>query len=529
MPASSLTWQTPADVPLDYQGPVDVPFTPPPPGGMRQSVWALLQLVAARNPTALALTDGLTRITYGMLLARALTLARQIAETVPNGAAVAMLLPQSPDAVIGVLAALAGGRPVLLLNADHPAERNATILGDSGVIAVIAWDDASALRLPDGMRCIAGTCGEERAGHWQPRPAEAEAPAVVLYTSGSTGRPKGIVLSQQAIVSRALQNLCAQHLNPADRVIVSSATSSIAGLISSLAVLLSGGALYQAPWPSITRVLSMIRDERITVIMGLPALLGLLLTSDVAPAALASLRMLRTTGDALLRSDIDGWRAALSPTCHVNITYGLTEVAVAQWFVPRDFGTSTAALPAGFPMAGLEFAILGDDGKPAARGEAGELVVRGSTIACGEWQNGHCVAGRMPPDPEDPSQRIFHTGDIVRLLPDGMLHFVARSDRQVQIRGQRVEPAEIEEVLRRASGVADAAVVPRIDGDETTLLAFVVCTGENLTAALRNRLHQHLPSFMWPAAIHQVASLPRLPGGKVDQRALLALATDLTA
>jgi acyl-coenzyme A synthetase/AMP-(fatty) acid ligase len=72
-------------------------------------------------------------------------------------------------------------------------------------------------------------------------------------------------------------------------------------------------------------------------------------------------------------------------------------------------------------------------------------------------------------------------------------------------------------------------VVPRIDGDETTLLAFVVGTGENLTAALRNRLHQHLPSFMWPAAIHQVASLPRLPGGKVDQRALLALATDLTA
>jgi acyl-coenzyme A synthetase/AMP-(fatty) acid ligase len=110
-----------------------------------------------------------------------------------------------------------------------------------------------------------------------------------------------------------------------------------------------------------------------------------------------------------------------------------------------------------------------------------------------------------------------------------MLHFVARSDRQVQIRGQRVEPAEIEEVLRRASGVADVAVVARIDSDETTLLAFVVGTGDNLTAALQNRLHQHLPSYMWPTAIHLVASLPRLPGGKVDQRALLALATDLTA
>lgn len=506
-----------------------MPFSPLPPDCLQRPAFALFESVAARDPSALALTDGTDRISFGALRGRALALARQIDAAVPAGAAVAMLLPQSRDAVVGVLACLAASRIALPLNADHPAERNAAILRDSGVAAVIVSDAGSAIALPDGVPRIVPRRDSNRAtaDDWLPPPAAPDEPAIVLYTSGSTGRPKGIVQSQRAIICRARQNLSAQHLNPADRVVVFSAVCSVAGLISSLAVLLSGAALYQVPVLSISKMLSIVRSEQITVLMGLPAVLGLLLTSRAPGNALASVRMIRTTGDALLRGDIDAWRKVLSPACHVNITYGLTEVAIAQWFVPRRFASQAASLPAGFPMADQEFAIVGESGEPVADGEPGELVVRSPHVACGEWQDGRCVPGRMQPDPADPARRIFHTGDVVRLLPDGMLRFVARSDRQVRIRGQRVEPAEIEEVLRRSPGVADAAVVARTEDEETTLLAFVVGAGEDLQLALEQRLRQHLPSFMRPAAILVVAALPRLPGGKVDQRALLALAASL--
>src|SRR5579872_274649 len=125
---SPLIWRQPPDIPLDHGGPIDVAFTSPPADCVLRPIFALFATIVARNPSALAVTDGTERISYGALRERALALARQIDNEVPAGAAVAMLLSQSPDAVVGVLACLAASRIVLLLNADHPTERNSAIL-----------------------------------------------------------------------------------------------------------------------------------------------------------------------------------------------------------------------------------------------------------------------------------------------------------------------------------------------------------------------------------------------------------------
>lgn len=193
----ALAWRQPVDVALDHHGPVDVAYDPLPPDFLHRPLFALFESVVARNPTALALADETSRVSYGALHAKAVTLARQIIATVPAGRAVAMLLPQSADAVAAVLACLAASRVVLLLNAEHPDERNATILQDSGVAAVIL---SSAAPIPswlpnDVLHIVVPPASDDTIEAIQLPSvlATPDEPAVVLYTSGSTGRPKGIV------------------------------------------------------------------------------------------------------------------------------------------------------------------------------------------------------------------------------------------------------------------------------------------------------------------------------------------------
>ena len=174
-------------------------------------------------------------------------------------------------------------------------------------------------------------------------------------------------------------------------------------------------------------------------------------------------------------------------------------------------------------MADQDYALLDETGHAALSGQPGELVLRSRHIACGEWRDGCCVPGRMQPDPSLPGWRILRTGDLMRLGPDGMLRFVSRADRQIKINGVRIEPAEIESVLRSTPGVADAAVVARRRGPGMVLFAYVAADAERhraLHALLRDRLRAELPAAMRPAQIIWLERMPYLPGGKVDLRAL---------
>jgi len=241
---------------------------------------------------------------------------------------------------------------------------------------------------------------------------------------------------------------------------------------------------------------------------------------------LASLRVIRTFGDRLSRVECAAWRAVLPGTCHLAITYGQTEATIAQWYVPRDFTGDAAVLPTGYLLPEHEYAIVDEDGNPVADGAVGELVLRGRFVALGEWDHGKVVPGRLRHDPDNPKRRTLPTGDLVRLRPDGLLQVIGRADRQVKINGQRVEPAEIEDALRRVSGVADAAVAVRRTAEETSLVGFVVA-GDPADAALLDRVRTvtrtSLPGYMQPARMLLAEALPLLPGGKVDHQALLKL------
>lgn len=526
-------WTAPADFPLDHRGPVGVAFDALPADFTERSIWALFEAVAAREADALAVADGKAGLGYGQVQRAAQRLAGRIVAEVPAGSAVAILLPNTPSSMIALLACLGAGRCCLVLNADHPIERNATILRESGAHAVIVAEGYSPQPSPVPAhirRIVVPNVLEDSAE--LPRsplnPLGPDEPAIVLYTSGSTGRPKGIVLSQATILDRVRKRIVSMHLHRGDRVLSLGALGTTAGLIASLAALLAGGRhfILSVSAAGVANLLSLIRDERITILQGVPALFRLILEAEGAREALAALRVVRTSGERLLRKDLETWRAILPANCDFGVAYGQTEISVSSWSVPREYAGKEAIVPAGYLAPGLEFAIVDEDGRPVPHGEVGELFIRSRYVALGEWANGQCVPGRARPDPVDARARILSTGDLVRLGSDSLLRIVSRCDRQLKVNGQRVEPAEIEDALRNVPGVLDAAIAVRRSGGDATLLAFVVLQDSShslLLNEVREGLRRVLPSYMQPARLLQVERLPLLPGGKIDERALLAL------
>jgi amino acid adenylation domain-containing protein len=543
---AGTAWIDPVEVPLDLDGPEATPFLQPPTNFVERPIHELFEIVAARHPSAFALADGAGKLTYAEVRYAVSRLADEIGMATQPGNAVAVLLANIPASVIGVLACLAAGRCCLVLNAEHPAERSAAILRDAGVHAVIVKDDGGAelSLVPDDVATIvipsaagpANAAGAANAGSARSAAGGATAsswcpmgpdePAIVLYTSGSTGQPKGIVLSQATILARVRNNIVAMHLNTDDRFLSLGALGTTAGLVASIVALVGGAAQFvvSASASGVSSLLALIRNERVTIVWGVPALLRLLFEAGGARDDLISLRLIRTFGDRLPQADLQAWRAVLPNACHVAITYGQTEVTAAQWFVPAAFTSNDAAMPTGYLLPEHQFAVVDEAGTPVRDGEIGELILRSRYVALGTWEHGRCATGRARPDPSAPHLRILPTGDLVRLRADGLLQVIGRRDRQVKIRGQRVEPAEIEDAMRRVFGVADAAIVARRDGDESSLLAFIVAGDPDDAAVLdrvRASIRQSLPNYMQPARVRLVDRLPLLPGGKVDVQALL--------
>jgi acyl-coenzyme A synthetase/AMP-(fatty) acid ligase len=205
-------------------------------------------------------------------------------------------------------------------------------------------------------------------------------------------------------------------------------------------------------------------------------------------------------------------------------------VTIGVLLVPQGLAEAGTVLAAGLAEATHRMALLDEAGHPVASGEAGELVLSGPLLALGEWQGGRLVPGRLVPEPGRPGWRRFHTGDLLRVQPDGLLRVVGRADRQVKINGVRVEPAEVEAVLLAEPGVTDATLVALARPTGTVLVGFVVAPGLEeavLFAALRRRLAAALPAAFRPSRLHLLPVLPRMSaGGKLDRQALERLAAE---
>ncbi len=521
-------WLQPKPVPGDLNGPIDWAYPRPSPGFTERPIFDLLtQAAAVAAPGAIALVSTAESLTYAELMDRIDRIADHVAALVPEDEAIVTLLPNSPTGFAAILACLAAGRVCIVPDAGQSPARIAAILQDAKPGAVLLPDAAAGFDVPARIRRLS------IAKALTARPLAArrlvlgsDEPALVHYTSGSTGRPKGVVTSSRAALRRALVYIENWHISPADRFLATSLPSSNGAFCAILGALCVGARvlIHSLAAAGITSLFDLARREGLSVLHAMPSVARLLFGTRGVQAAFSRLRVINSSGESLVRSDIAAWRGLLPPGCHIAHGIASTEaMVVTTWFVPPGYTDDEARLPGGFPLADQEYALLDESGRPVAAGEVGELVLRSRHMACGEWRDGSCVPGRFAPDPSRPDWRILRTGDLMRLGADGMLRFVSRADRQIKINGVRIEPAEIEMVLRRTPGVRDAAVTARPGAEGTDLCAHVAAPRARhaaLRSLLRENISQELPSAARSIRIVMLDRLPYMTTGKVDLNAL---------
>ncbi|MFD6908193.1 amino acid adenylation domain-containing protein [Streptomyces sp. NPDC060077] len=488
---------------------------------------------AARTPDAAALVfEGVT-LTYAELDRRAEALARRLrARGAGPERFVAVAVPRSADLVIALLGVLKSGAAHLPVDLDYPAERVAFMLADSGARTVVTTAAASA-RLPGvpGLEHLLADADED-VPDTRAEPAGPDRPAYLIYTSGSTGRPKGVVITHRAIVNRLAWMQGEYALAADDRVLQKTPSGFDVSVWEFFWPLLEGATVVLAR-PGGHRdpahLAELIRTERITTLHFVPSMLAAFLRAmepdRAGPHWATSLRRVFCSGEALPGADAARWRdlstrPGLGPVPLHNL-YGPTEAAVDVTYFPYD-GGGEVTVPIGRPVWNTRLYVLDAFLRPVPDGVPGELHLGGVQLARAYHDRPGPTAERFVADPFGaPGDRMYRTGDLVRRRADGAVEYLGRTDRQVKIRGNRVEPAEIEEVLGGMAGVARAAVTAR----EGALVGYVVPApgaeppdGDSLRAALAGVL----PAPMVPGRVLVIGALPLTPSGKLDTNTLPA-------
>ena len=356
-------------------------------------------------------------------------------------------------------------------------------------------------------------------GPLPPHPAP-EDPVMVIFTSGSTGVPKGWTLSLAEVLDASWRRHDYWGLEPSDRAIYHGSLAIIGMAMNTLAAMMGGGAVVYTPEaPTVTDLITQFQAHRGTLVAGYTGFVRLIPQHAEASRALAHLKSLTIYGDRMEWRDVAELRAVMPQGAFLTYDYGLTESCFVIGGYVGDTRES-CDVPMGLAHPGLELWFEGEPDREADGSLTGLLAISLPPGQTGYWRSTQ-DAHRFVAHPGDPRLRVFLTGDIVRLQPDGVFRFLGRSDNQVKLRGNRIELEEIEAVARQAPGIGVAGVVPRRDGQGRVerLVLHVAPRGDARpdVDAVARHVAQALPAFMRPAAVVLSPALPLTSTAKVDR------------
>lgn len=497
-------------------------LSPPAPAIEAASVLSMFERNARQVGDAPAVVDTRGSISYRALNAHADQLAHRFAaHGVRAGDVVALLLPRAKEAVIGILAAHKLQAAYLPLDPDYPLERLRFMLEDSGARLCVcqsavheACGTIETLLLDASVTPQAVTPIE--------RSDDLDATAYLIYTSGSTGKPKGVAITQRNL-SHSTQVRMAYYREPLRAYLLLSSLafdSSVAGIFWTLA---QGGKLVLPSAQASSEpsaLATLCARQGVSHGLSLPSVYDALLDQPEFAAA-GSLQTWIVAGEACAPSVIAKHRARLRNVRLFN-EYGPTEATV--WATVDEVSLGSVRESIGTPIPGTQLALINSHGAQCGVGEPGEIVLAGPSLARGYHRRPELTAERFALQ-RQLGARVYRTGDRACIDAAGRVRFLGRIDRQVKIRGQRVELAEIERCLAADPRVREAVVAMAPDRP-AQLFAFVRSDSpkQELAAALAARLSAALPSVMQPQSIRVYSALPRTPNGKLDLAALLRAA-----
>jgi amino acid adenylation domain-containing protein len=485
--------------------------------------------IARRHATRTALTDANSAWTYSQLDSATEALASQL----HPGNPAAIWASRDTSLAIGILAALKAGAPFVILDPAYPEPRLLDLLS---IARPEAWlDCATAPTLPPGLEQFASALrvriplpadpGAQSAGTKSPsRTASQTDLAYIAFTSGSRGRPKAITATQLPLAHFLDWHSRQYSLSESDRFSVLSGLAHDPLLRDILAPLWAGAtACFPKPeiFESPAGFRAWMKEEAITVSHVTPSMAAIL-TDSAEPNSLPTLRHFFFGGDILQPETVNAVLSAAPGATCTNF-YGATETpqAIAHYEVPA----SAERIPIGRGIDSVELLVLTPSGQQAGIGETGEICVRTPYLATGYLADPELTAGKFQRNPfrNEPADKLYRTGDLGRYLPDGNVEFLGRNDDQIKIRGYRIEPREVEALLLAHPQVPGAAVVAEsAPSGGSRLVAYIAGSPLRDPSPLREHLRARLPDFMVPSAFVFLDSLPLLPSGKLDLKALPA-------
>jgi amino acid adenylation domain-containing protein len=496
---------------------------------VEQSIPERFESIVRMHPDRITVKAGHQVVTYAELNALANRVAHTVlAERGSEAEPVAILSEKGIGQLASMLGVLKAGKFVVLLDPSFPTARIKAVLEDSQASLVITdAQNASLARelLHTRCRLIEFESIDCRTSNEDLHlPISPKAFAFIFYTSGSTGQPKGVVWNHSNLLHGIRLRTNETHACKDDRItfLFSSTANAVTNIFLAL---LNGAELlpFDVQREGVIHLAGWLVRERISICWISSPLFRNLYETLTGEERFPDLRLIRTASEAVYKTDIDLYKKHFSPNC-IFLT-GLSSSEAGQlstYLIDHKTEIAGNEVPVGYPVTDKEILLLNDEGKQVAFNEVGEIVVRSSFLSPGYWRKPELTEAKFRLDPHNPEKRLYYTGDLGLMLPDGCLMHKGRKDFRVKVRGYGVEIAEVERSLRDHASIKDVVVVASTnESGEARLVAYFTSSSQRTpgVSELRSFLKEKLADYMIPAFV-RLDALPLTPSGKVDRKAL---------